>query len=85
MGRASFRSMRSLTSARSLGESISSGISAGADPNVLQGKEITTLKSVEPTAAASEEPVMETKGEETITVVTGGKAASMTVKNVVDC
>ena len=80
MGRASFRSMRSLTSARSLGESISSGVSAGADPSTLEGKEITTTKKV-----ASEEPVVETKGEETITVLSGGKASSLTVKNVVDC
>lgn len=75
MGRASFRSMRSLTSARSLGESISSGMSAGQEerePKNMEGTEITTKKDVEtrssaaPVAPVMDEPVKTIEPEEPV-------------------
>lgn len=92
MGRASYRSMRSLTSARSLGESIASAASESVDPTPVETpkevvEEVSAPAEEEPakTEAPEEEDPAEAKASETITVVSGGKSASFTVKNVVDC
>ena len=100
MGRASFRSMRSLTSARSLGESIFSEASNTSlevkkeEPVKSEIPEVSKPEMVRPASPVTEQPaksisppespVVE-KAAETITVVSGGKRASFTVKNVVDC
>ncbi|CAB9496639.1 PDZ domain (Also known as DHR or GLGF) [Seminavis robusta] len=101
MGRASFRSMRSLTSARSLTDDTIESSWSGEEKermskrgsigdstpfnleDIQETPEEDVYKPSSPPTASK--AVISSLAPETITIVTGGRRESFTVKNVVEC